>query len=70
MANHRDTDERDLERAGDVLGIGRDVAPDPAAPRREDSGRRRRADDIAERANTDRDPVGGPEAPPGLHVED
>lgn len=70
MATHRDNDRDDLERVGDVLGIGPDVSPDPEAPRAGDPGRRRRADDIVQREKAERDPVGGPDAPPGLHVED
>jgi hypothetical protein len=70
MATHRDKDRDDLQRTGDVLGIGPDVSPDPSAPRGENPNRRRRADDIVQRETADRDPVGGPDAPPGLHVED
>ena len=70
MGTHRDKDRDDLERTGDVLGIGPDVSPDPAAPRGENPNRRRRADDIVQREKADREPVGGPDAPPGLHVED
>jgi hypothetical protein len=74
--NRRSEDEP--ARQGDVLGLSdtpvasgeddevRAMAPEPDA---DPEGRRRRADDIAERDAAPRDPVGGPEPPPGLHVE-
>lgn len=74
--NRRPEDEP--TRQGDVLGLSdtpiasgeddevRSMAP---APEPDPEGRRRRADDIAEREAAPRDPVGGPEPPPGLHVE-
>ena len=67
-------------REGEILGLGdtpvsrneddevRAIAPDPDASSGEPS-RRRRADDIAERDAAPRDPIGGPEPPPGLRVE-
>ncbi len=70
--------EDEPTRQGDVLGLSdtpiasgeddevRSMAP---APEPDPEGRRRRADDIAEREAAPRDPVGGPEPPPGLHVE-
>ena len=79
MADDRHTDEP--KREGEILGLGNTpvasgsddevsrLAPEPGAAAQE-SGRRRRADDIAEREAAPRDPVGGPDAPPGLHVED
>jgi hypothetical protein len=48
----------------------RAIAPDPDATDKE-AARRRRADDVVEREEALReDPVGGPDPPPGLHVED
>ena len=79
MADDRRTDEQ--RREGEILGLGDTpvssgpddevsrLAPEPKS-NEEESGRRRRADDIAEREASPRDPVGGPDAPPGLHVED
>jgi hypothetical protein len=70
----------DEKRAGEILGLGDTPVPTndaddevrAIAPERDQSSeepRRRRADDIAERDAAPRDPVGGPEPPPGLHVE-
>lgn len=79
------TDESDRRkdeepvRQGDVLGVSdtptsagagdevRQIAPESEG---DPNARRRRADDIAEREARPRDPVGGPDPPPGLHVED
>jgi hypothetical protein len=78
-------DERDIDvtaPTGGILGLGdapvsagaddevRAIAPDPNE-RVDDTSRRRRADDVIEREEALReDPIGGPDAPPGLHVED
>jgi hypothetical protein len=80
MAEDRRTDDR--KREGEVLGLGDTpissgpddevsrMAPDAERGMEDASRRRRRADDIEEREARPRDPIGGPDAPPGLHVED
>ena len=77
MADEKNRPEDEPTRQGDVLGLSdtptasgeddevRAMAPEPGPDKR-----RRRADDIADRDAAPRDPVGGPEPPPGLHVED
>jgi hypothetical protein len=79
MADERHTDEP--KREGEILGLGdipvssgaddevRAIAKETQATA-EETPRRRRSDDIAEREAAPRDPIGGPDAPPGLHVED
>jgi|GEM_PF-5274606 len=72
MATDRDRDD-DIDReTGNVLGITRDVTPDStiAEESTDDEGRRRRADDLKENATTERDPIGGPDSPPGITVRD
>jgi hypothetical protein len=77
MAHENRRPEDEPTRQGDVLGLsdtpiasGEDDEVRAMAPEPDSGGRRRRADDIAERDAAPRDPVGGPEPPPGLHVED
>jgi hypothetical protein len=80
MADERDTAA--TAPTGGILGLGdapvsagaddevRAIAPDPSE-RVDERSRRRREDDVTEREEALReDPIGGPGAPPGLHVED
>jgi hypothetical protein len=82
MADERDRDIDPTAPTGGILGLGdapvsagpddevRAIAPD-GTETLDDTGRRRRADDVIEREEELRkDPIGGPDAPPGLHVED
>jgi hypothetical protein len=72
MATNRDKDTDIDRQPGDVLGITRDVTPDStiAPDTGDDESRRRRADDVREDRTADRDPIGGPDSPPGVHVAD
>ena len=72
MATDRDRDDDIDRQPGDVLGIARDVTPDStiAEDSIEDEGRRRRADDLEESTPTEHDPIGGPNPPPGIRVQD
>lgn len=66
-ADHEATDE-ERRRAGEVLGIARDVAPDPEFPRGSEPTRRRRSDDLAE-DGPDTDTTGSSyQGPDGLKV--
>jgi hypothetical protein len=70
MGTDRERDDTD-RRPGDVLGITHDVTPDPAIAEdgSDDQERRRRADDLEESTTTERDPIGGPNPPPGVRVQ-
>jgi hypothetical protein len=72
MATDRERDDDIDRQTGDVLGITRDVTPDEtiAEESSEDEGRRRRADDLKADRTTERDPIGGPDSPPGITVRD
>jgi hypothetical protein len=71
MATDRDRDDDIDRQTGGVLGITRDVSPDStiAEERSDETGRGRRADDLKENTTTERDPVGGPNPPPGVRVQ-
>jgi hypothetical protein len=64
-------DEQQMDPGG-VLGIAHGPAPQSdrdRALRHEDEGKGRLHEELDEEGR-DRDPVGGPEPPAGLHVED
>jgi hypothetical protein len=86
MADERDRDrDRESDATappGGILGLGdapvsagpddevRGMAPD-AIESVDDSARRRRSDDVIEREDELRkEPITGPEPPPGVHVQD